>query len=251
MNSMTDHPPCQDSDSNKIINDINDLKQKGNDLLNNIDNPPSPSAKDAFNKAIKIADDMIQKILLLPTCDIFFCPQGTYINGKGCICPTQYPFPILGDDNKTTYCYNMSCYDTKNGKFIPSNSSDPSKNSCICNNGYSHDLSRPSDGYCYNNSNTQQLNTFTNQINNDINLLQPYLSIPSPSPKLENGKKCNNDSNCQSNSCIGTNSSDTVCMPNYPSCDNNNQCDNFIYGGNSYNGICYGGYNNKKVCIPE
>ena len=176
ISSLTSHSACQDDASNQLIKDINDLKQKGNDIINNSSDSPSPESKDLFNKALVNVDDIINKISMLPSCNVLFCPQGTYTTDKGCVCPDKYPYPILGDDKKTTYCYDMPCSNINNGKFVPYNSSDPSNNSCLCDDGYAHDKSRPTDASCYNINDTNNLTSYANQINNDITSLNQYLN---------------------------------------------------------------------------
>jgi hypothetical protein len=177
LDNISSHPSCQDSASNQFIKDINDIKEKGNSLLTSND-PPSPSSVSLFKKAIADADDVIKNILSLPSCDIFFCPQGTYKDGN-CVCPASYPYPIVGEDGKT-YCFNMSCPKNGNNQFVPG--SDSSKNSCNCNSGYAQDSTMPQDGTCYNVNNTNNLNSYIQQINEKVKNLQPYLSSPSSSP---------------------------------------------------------------------
>jgi hypothetical protein len=182
LDNISSHPSCQDSTSNQFIKDINDIKEKGNSLLSSND-PPSPSSIVLFKKAIADADDVIKNIISLPSCDIFFCPQGTYKDGN-CTCPASYPYPIVGEDGKT-YCFNMSCPKMGNNTFIPG--SDSSKNLCNCNSGYAQDSTNPTDGTCYNVNNTNNLNSYIQQINEKVRNLQHYLSpshysSPSPTP---------------------------------------------------------------------
>ena len=68
ISSLSSHSACQDDASNQLIKDINDLKQKGNDIINNSSDSPSPESKDLFNKALINVDDTIKKISMLPLC---------------------------------------------------------------------------------------------------------------------------------------------------------------------------------------
>jgi hypothetical protein len=68
ISSLASHSACQDDASNQLVKDINDLKQKGNDIINNSSDSPSPESKDLFNKALVNVDDTINKISMLPLC---------------------------------------------------------------------------------------------------------------------------------------------------------------------------------------
>ena len=173
VNNLKSHPPCQDDNSNYLISDINQLKGKATELINNTNDPPSPSSVDYFNNIMNDANQTIQKIQSLPNC---FCPQGTYGADGSCVCPPEYPYPLLGSDGKTVYCSNVLCKNINHGKFVPDSGSDPSKNQCVCDDGYAHDENKyPSDPQCYSLPFSNTLKTWADNIKDDVSQLKSYL----------------------------------------------------------------------------
>ena len=174
INNLKGHPPCQDDNSKYLISDIIQLKGKAIELINNTNDPPSPSSIDYFNNIMNDATQVIQKVSQLPQC---YCPQGTYGADGSCICPSEYPYPLLGDDGKTVYCSNVLCKNINHGKFVPDMGSDPSKNQCLCDTGYSHDDNKyPSDPNCYSLPFSNSLKTWADNIKDDTSQLNLYLS---------------------------------------------------------------------------
>ena len=173
INNLKDRPPCRDDSSKNLITDISQLKGRANELINNTNDPPSPSSIDYFNNTMNGANQVIQKVSQLPQCN---CPQGTYSADGSCICPAEYPNSLIGDDGKTVYCSNVLCKDINHGKFVPDMGSDPSKNQCLCDTGYAHDDNKyPADPKCYNLTFSNALNTWSDNIKNDISDLNLYL----------------------------------------------------------------------------
>ncbi len=171
VNNLKSRQPCQDDQSNFLISDINQLKSKANDIINNKTDPPSPSSVDYFNNAVNDSNQTIQRILALPNCN---CPQGTYGADGSCICPQDYPYPLLGQDGKI-YCSNVLCKNINHGQFVPDAGSDPSKNQCVCDTGYAHDETKyPSDPQCYNLPLSNALKSYADHISEDSNGLKTY-----------------------------------------------------------------------------
>lgn len=124
------------------------------------------SGKAATPASIKEYNEVYQKYLdaysKLKDCSAY-CFQGDSSSGN-CICPQAYPIPVqIGDK---LYCTNEDCTKIPNATFVPSTSSDPSTNKCVCATGYTSD---PNGGsYCYSNEVTTTMNNYTNNINTAI-----------------------------------------------------------------------------------
>lgn len=162
---------CQDDNAISEINEIGKINSLAQQIINDKENPPTPSSISTYNSAYSSAESVAQKVSSFPKCN---CPQGTYDPIKGCICPPDFPYQMLV--NGVTYCNKTSCNMTPpiHGKFIPSDSNDPSKNICACDSGYEHD-SNPSDGNCYNIANTTSLSGYGDSINNYSSDLKKYI----------------------------------------------------------------------------
>jgi len=170
INNLKSHPPCQDDNSRHLVSDIIQLSSKAYAIINNKDDPPSPSSIDYFNNILNSATEMIKQISSLPQCN---CPQGTYGSDGSCVCPPAYPYPLLGSDGITIYCSNVLCKNINHGKFVPDMGADPSKNQCLCDTGYTHDdIGYPKDPQCYNLPFSNTLKTYGDNIKDDMSQLK-------------------------------------------------------------------------------
>jgi len=109
-------------EGNKDVKDIIDNKKASSDSIKK------------FNDAETNVNNNIIKYDKLPECKDY-CYQGQYSDGK-CVC-TSPNIPI--NYNNKIYCYTQDCSNTPNMSFIPGNTTDPSSNSCKCDDGYVFD----------------------------------------------------------------------------------------------------------------
>lgn len=158
---------CQDSTSSSLITAITDEFKVGYDLVNAQDSSVSPTSLKSFNDIVDSCKQSIQRVLALPQCS---CPQGTIVNGTCNCSDSVYNVPVGLDG--ITYCYDRPCQ--KHSTFLPSGSSDSSKNSCNCDSGYSVDSTAPGK-ICYNDENSSKLNGIVKNLSDSNTLLSKYL----------------------------------------------------------------------------
>jgi len=149
------------------LKSANELIKTNNIEAENIIKEIAISGKAASPTSIKTYNDSYQKYSelysKLSDCSIY-CSQADSKTGN-CVCPTTFPIPVQVGDK--LYCTNEDCTRIPNATFMPSSSSDPSKNKCECQTGYSKDAIGGS--YCYSNEITNKINTYNDNIQNAIN----------------------------------------------------------------------------------
>ena len=173
VDNLKSHSKCQDEQSDNLIKDINNLRAQAFSIISNKDDPPLPSSVEYFGEVDGRTNTIVQTVLQFPKCN---CPQGTYTNGV-CVCPADYPNQIKSPDGNI-YCSNVDCTNINHGKFVPYNGPDPSKNQCVCDDGYAHDdnnFNDKNDPKCYNVSLSNTLKGYADSITSDAGLLKPYI----------------------------------------------------------------------------
>ena len=125
---------------------IDTITKTAQSFIANKDNKPST---DAVNAYIAIQTTITTELAilvntLLPCTD--YCFQGTYNDtAKTCVCANpSYPVPI--QQGGRVYCASDDCSMRPHAHFIPGKTTDPSTNTCSCDDGYTN-----VDGVCMNN----------------------------------------------------------------------------------------------------
>jgi hypothetical protein len=146
-------------EENKDVKDIIDNKKASNDSI----------AK--FNIAETNVNNNIDKYDKLVDCKDY-CYQGQYSDGK-CVC-TSPNIPV--SYNNKIYCYTQDCSNTPNMSFIPGNTTDPSSNSCQCNDGYVFDETKT---YCIkkDSPDTEALKTIITEIQTNMDSITKSCSV--------------------------------------------------------------------------
>ena len=147
---------CLLDECNNYRTNIENLKIQGSDLLKNTDIDTTSITK--YNNQITVTNNVLNNISQFKNCKEY-CYQAEYNkDSQTCICDPIYKETMTINDK--IYCYNK-CEDT-NSEFIPSDSSDPSKNKCNCKNGFN---------YCSSDGKCQNCSLLLDQETNTLNVL--------------------------------------------------------------------------------
>ena len=172
INTVLKNIKCKPSEEsiNKFELAIKAIQEAVAKLIINTIEQPTPKSyadyKNAEQNVLQTLDALKKDTSLLP-CINKICFQGALDQNNVCVCPVEYPVPIVlpGDDN--IYCYSDNCGNYPHSKFVHNfdkskDLKDPSGNKCVCDDGYMNDSSDP---FCYNVNLTSQIEKYTTDLN--------------------------------------------------------------------------------------
>lgn len=154
---------CKPNNFDQIVSTINDIINKADALVKSANDNYGidPVEIKAYKDIKQKISDLITSMNSLNPCNIDKCIQGTYDSDTDmCVCQDEnYPVPIIV--NRNLYCYSDNCSNYPNSSFQPSDTTDSSKNNCVCSAGYIKDKSLP---FCYNQAETDTLNGYMSSL---------------------------------------------------------------------------------------